>query len=120
MNFTIAVDGAFAQITVHGDVDHTALPRLRAAIAALPPSVTHLHWNLCEVAFMDGAGLHLLCDPILQDGSRRITVTGLGLQPLRLLVLFSDLRPGLDLTQLMPDTPQDALPDDPPAPDLPR
>jgi anti-anti-sigma factor len=111
MNITTAVDGSSAHITVQGDIDHTAMPRLRAAVAALPPSVTHLRWDLREVAFMDVAGLHLLCDPTPQDNPRRTTVTGLGLQPLCLLVLFSDLYPGFDLTWLMPDTPQDALPD---------
>ncbi|MER6835520.1 hypothetical protein ABT320_16325 [Streptomyces cellulosae] len=42
---------------------------------------------------------------------RRITVTNLAPQPLRLLMLATEVRPDLELTRLFPDTPTALLDD---------
>ncbi|MEU9925182.1 hypothetical protein AB0H51_28505 [Streptomyces griseoluteus] len=111
MNITTAIDGTSARITARGDIDFGTLPPLRAAADALPARVTDLLWDLHHTAFMDVAGLHLLFDRTPVDGpDRRTTVTGLRQQPLRLLLLATDLHPAtFDLSRLLPDTAQTAF-----------
>ncbi len=105
MHFTTRIDGAAAHITVHGEIDYDTLPTLRAAAAGLPPNVTELVWDLHDARFMDVAGLHLLCDQPSQEGpARKTTVTNLAPQPLRLLVLATEVNPALELARLLPDT----------------
>ncbi|MEU4039095.1 STAS domain-containing protein [Streptomyces collinus] len=94
MNTSTTVNGATASITVRGDIDFDTLPPLRAAADALPAHVTHLLWDLHHTLFMDVAGLHLLFAPALPGRpDRRITVTGLRPQPLRLLRLAAETNP---------------------------
>lgn len=113
MHFTKRIDGTAAHITVHGEIDYTTLPALRAAAAGLPPHVTELVWDLLDARFMDVAGLHLLFEhPSPQGPPRKTTVTNLAPQPLRLLLLAAEVNPALEFAQLLPDTPQSALLDD--------
>ncbi|AQS71110.1 STAS domain-containing protein [Streptomyces pactum] len=113
MHFTMRIDGTAARVTVHGDIDYTTLPTLRAAAAGLPPQVTELVWDLHDARFMDVAGLHLLFEQPSQGGSpRKTTVTNLAPQPLRLLVLATEVNPALELADLLPDTPPAASLDD--------
>ncbi|MGC2999115.1 STAS domain-containing protein [Streptomyces sp. G35A] len=110
MHFTLRIDGAVAHITVHGEIDYTTLPTLRAAAAGLPPHVTELVWDLHDARFMDVAGLHLLFEQPSHEGpARKTTVTNLAPQALRLLVLATEVHPGLELTHLLPDTPPATL-----------
>ncbi|GGQ74010.1 STAS domain-containing protein [Streptomyces althioticus] len=112
MHFTTEIDGSSARITVHGEIDYDTLPLLRAAEAGLPASVTDLVWDLEHARFMDVAGLHLLFEQQSPEGPvRRTTVTNLAPQPLRLLMLATQVRPGLELTRLFPDTPTALLDD---------
>ncbi|CAL9650796.1 STAS domain-containing protein [Streptomyces sp. enrichment culture] len=112
MPFTTRIDGSTACIAVHGEIDYDTLPLLRAAAAALPPGVTELVWDLEHARFMDVAGLHLLFEERSPEGPvRRITVTNLAPQPLRLLMLATEVRPDLELTRLFPDTPTALLDD---------
>lgn len=112
MHFTTRIDGSTARITVHGDIDYDTLPILRAAAAALPPSVTELVWDLEHARFMDVAGLHLLFEQQAPEyPPRRTTVTNLAPQPLRLLLLAAEVKPDLELTRLFPDTPTALLDD---------
>ncbi|WP_329446375.1 STAS domain-containing protein [Streptomyces canus] len=113
MHFTTRIDGAAAHITVHGEIDYTTLPTLSAAAAGLPPDVTELVWDLHDARFMDVAGLHLLFDQPSQEGpARKTTVTNLAPQPLRLLVLATEVNPALELARLLPDTLPATLLDD--------
>jgi anti-anti-sigma factor len=113
MHFTLRIDGTAAHITVHGEIDYTTLPTLRAAAAGLPPNVTELVWDLHRARFMDVAGLHLLFEePAPQGPSRKTTVTNLAPQPLRLLLLAAEVNPALELAHLLPDTPPATLLDD--------
>jgi anti-anti-sigma factor len=113
MHFTVRIDGAAAHVAVHGEIDYSTLPTLRAAAAGLPPSVTELVWDLQDARFMDVAGLHLLFEqPSEEDPPRKTTVTNLAPQPLRLLVLASEVHPALELADLLPDTPPANLLDD--------
>ncbi|MFE0452461.1 STAS domain-containing protein [Streptomyces sp. NPDC058914] len=107
MNITTVIDGTSARITLRGDIDYDTLPPLRAAADALPAHVTDLLWDLNHTPFMDVAGLHLLFAPAPLSGpDRRTTVTGLGQQPQRLLLLAADVHPDtFDLARLHPDTP---------------
>ncbi|MEU1084689.1 STAS domain-containing protein [Streptomyces sp. NPDC005908] len=106
MHFTTHIDGSAARITVHGDIDYDTLPTLRAVAAGLPAGVTELVWDLEHARFMDVAGLHLLFEESSPTGPpRKTTVTNLAPQPLRLLVLAAEIKPGLDFTRLLPDTP---------------
>jgi ABC-type transporter Mla MlaB component len=90
---------------VHGEIDYTTLPTLRAAAAELPPGVTELVWDLHDARFMDVAGLHLLFEqPSPQGPPRKTTVTNLAPQPLRLLLLAAEVNPTLELAHLLPDT----------------
>ena len=83
------------------------LPPLRAAADALPPQVTDLEWDLTGTPFMDVAGLHLLFTPPTTGPQRRTTVTGLGAQPLWLLLTAADADAAVfDLARLLPDIPQ--------------
>ncbi|CAL9336477.1 hypothetical protein SUDANB6_00178 [Streptomyces sp. enrichment culture] len=110
MHFTLRIDGTAARITVHGEIDYTTLPTLRAAAAGLPPNVTELVWDLHDARFMDVAGLHLLFEEPSQEGPpRKTTVTNLAPQPLRLLILAAEVNPTLELARLFPDTPQAAF-----------
>ena len=112
MHFTTRIDGSTAWITVHGEIDYDTLPLLRAAAAALPPGVTELVWDLEHARFMDVAGLHLLFEQPSPDGPpRRTTVTNLAPQPLRLLILATEVKPDLEFTRLLPDTPASLLDD---------
>ncbi|GHB74797.1 hypothetical protein GCM10010377_76550 [Streptomyces viridiviolaceus] len=107
MNITTTIDGTSARITLYGDIDFDTLPPVRAAAEALPAQVSDLLWDLNHTAFMDVAGLHLLFTPTLPGGcpKRRMTVTGLRHQPLRLLLLAADVHPAtFDLARLLPDT----------------
>jgi anti-anti-sigma factor len=113
MRFTLRIDDTVARITVYGDIDYYTLPTLRSAAAGLSPHATELLWDLRDARFMDVAGLHLLFEPRSQEGTtRKTTVTNLGPQPLRLLVLAAGVNPALELADLLPDTPQDTLLDD--------
>ncbi|MFG3029185.1 STAS domain-containing protein [Streptomyces sp. NPDC048253] len=113
MHFTLRIDGTAAHITVHGEIDYTTLPTLRAAAAKLPPNVTELVWDLHDADFMDVAGLHLLFEqPSPQGPPRKTTVTNLAPQPLRLLVLAAEMNPTLELARLLPDTLPATLLDD--------
>ncbi|AYN42544.1 STAS domain-containing protein [Streptomyces dangxiongensis] len=112
MRITTRIDGTAARITVHGEIDHSTLPTLRATAAGLPPSVTELVWDLHDARFMDVAGLHLLFEQPSQEGPpRKTTVTNLAPQPLRLLVLAAEVNPALELARLLPDTPATLLDD---------
>ncbi|MEU5822620.1 STAS domain-containing protein [Streptomyces sp. NPDC047803] len=91
MDITTAVTGTSARITPCGDIDSDALAPLRAAAEALPPHVTDVQWDLHDTHFMDVSGLHLL---LPASARRRVTVTGLRSQPLRLLLLATDINPG--------------------------
>ncbi|MEU1711105.1 STAS domain-containing protein [Streptomyces sp. NPDC005706] len=94
MNTITTLNGATATITVRGDIDFDTLPPLRAAAEALPAHVTDLLWDLTHTFFMDVAGLHLLFAPTPPGRpDRRITVTGLRPQPLRLLRLAAETNP---------------------------
>lgn len=63
VNITTTIHGTTARITPYGDIDFDTLPPLRAAAEALPAHVTDLIRDLNHTAFMDTAGLHLLCAP---------------------------------------------------------
>ncbi|MFK8905639.1 STAS domain-containing protein [Streptomyces sp. YS-3] len=113
MHFTLRIDGTTAHVTVHGDIDYATLPTLRAAAAGLPPQVTELVWDLHDARFMDVAGLHLLFEHHSPQGPRRkTTVTNLAPQPLRLLLLATEMNPALELAPLLPDTPSSTQLDD--------
>ncbi|MEV3973487.1 hypothetical protein AB0K68_36040 [Streptomyces sp. NPDC050698] len=102
MNITTTIDGTHACIAARGEIDFDTLAPLRAAVAALPPQVTDLQWDLTGAPFMDVAGLYLLFDTSRPD--RRTTVTGLGAQPLWLLFTAADAEPTVfDLSRLLPD-----------------
>jgi ABC-type transporter Mla MlaB component len=104
MHFTLRIDGTAARITVHGEIDYSTLPTLRAAAAELPPNVTELVWDLHDAHFMDVAGLHLLFgQPSPEGPPRKTTVTNLASQPLRLLVLATEANPTTELAHLLPD-----------------
>jgi ABC-type transporter Mla MlaB component len=104
MNITTTIDGTRARIAARGEIDFDTLPPLRAAVAALPPQVTDLQWDLTGTPFMDIAGLHLLFDPAASGPDCRTTVTGLGSQPLWLLLTAADAAPAVfDLSRLLPD-----------------
>ncbi|MEV5357106.1 hypothetical protein [Streptomyces sp. NPDC052693] len=104
MNITTTLDGTCARIGVLGEIDFHTLPRLRAAACALPPRVTDLEWDLAGTPFMDIAGLHLLFSPDTPSPAHRTTVTGLGRQPLWLLLTASEANPAaFDLSRLLPD-----------------
>jgi ABC-type transporter Mla MlaB component len=105
MNITMTVDGTFARICVCGEIDFDSLPRLRSAAAALPVQVSDLQWDLTGTSFMDIAGLHLLFNTTTSSPDCRTTVTGLGRQPLWLLLMAADANPAVfDLCHLLPDT----------------
>ncbi|MFI9155458.1 STAS domain-containing protein [Streptomyces sp. NPDC053367] len=108
---TTTIVGTSARITLYGDLDFDTLAPLRAAADTLPAEVTDLQWDLRHTSFMDVAGLHLFA-PALPDAShRRTTVTGLGRQPLRLLLLAADTHPAtFELGRLFPDAPPDSRP----------
>ncbi|MFD9099399.1 STAS domain-containing protein [Streptomyces collinus] len=94
MNAITTLNGTTATITVRGDIDLDTLPPLRAAADALPARVTGLRWDLNCTCFMDVAGLHLLFAPTPPGRpDRRISVTGLRPQPLRLLRLAEETNP---------------------------
>ncbi|MFH9013043.1 STAS domain-containing protein [Streptomyces sp. NPDC017943] len=106
MNVTTAVNGTSARIHARGEIDFHTLTPLRAAVAALPPQVTELQWDLTDTAFMDVAGLHLLFNPAIGDPALRVTVTGLGRQPMWLLRLAAETNPVVfDLSRLLPGSP---------------
>ncbi|MFE2058019.1 STAS domain-containing protein [Streptomyces sp. NPDC059446] len=106
MHITTALDGTTARITPHGAIDHDTAPALRAALAALPMSVTRVVWDLHGVPFMDSAALHLLTDPQPADGpSRQVAVTGLEPQAAVLLRTAAGLFPTLHIADLLPDEP---------------
>ncbi|MFE6410939.1 lipid asymmetry maintenance protein MlaB [Streptomyces sp. NPDC057837] len=106
MNITTTIDGTAARIRSCGEIDFDTLPPLRAAADALPPQVTDLEWDLTGTLFMDVAGLHLLFTPPTTGPQRRTTVTGLGAQPLWLLLTAADADPAVfDLAPLLPDIP---------------
>ncbi|MEV6263964.1 STAS domain-containing protein [Streptomyces sp. NPDC051784] len=103
MNVTTMIDATTARIIPHGEIDHTALPKLRAVIEALPHDVTELVWDLHDTPFLDSAGLHLLTDPPpTGTPQRRTQVTALQTQPLQFLRTAETLFPHLDLTALLP------------------
>jgi hypothetical protein len=106
MDITTVIDGAYARITPRGDIDFSTLPLLRTAADALPAHVSDLLWDVHHTPFMDVAGLHLFFTPAPPGApARRTSVTGLRRQPLRLLLLASDLHPAIfDLSRLLPDT----------------
>ncbi|MGW4275182.1 STAS domain-containing protein [Streptomyces seoulensis] len=109
MDITTTIDGTSARIIPRGDIDYDTLPPIRAAVDALPTHVTDLLWDLNHTPFMDLAGLHLLFTPTRTPGWST-TVTGLHPQPLRLLLLATDIQPhAFDLTRLIPDTPPTTL-----------
>ncbi|MEV6553033.1 STAS domain-containing protein [Streptomyces sp. NPDC051597] len=113
MHFSLRIDGTTAHVTVHGEIDYASLPTLRAAAAGLPPQVTELVWDLHDARFMDVAGLHLLFEqPSPQGPPRKTTVTNLAPQPLRLLLLATEVNPALELAHLLPDAPPANLLDD--------
>ncbi|MEV5020074.1 STAS domain-containing protein [Streptomyces sp. NPDC053780] len=117
MNITTTIDGTRARISLDGEIDFVALPRVRAATAALPAHVTELLWDLDGATFMDVAGLHLLFDPAPPGSTpRRTTVTGLGPQPMRLLTLAAELNPNVDLTRVIRTPPPATPPCTPPLP----
>ncbi|MEU2338385.1 hypothetical protein ABZ770_23670 [Streptomyces sp. NPDC006654] len=107
MNITTTIDDTSARLSLCGEIDFETLPPLRAAVDALPPQVTDVQWDLTDAPFMDVAGLHLFFTPATSSGpTRRATVTGLGTQPLSLLLMAADLNPTLfDLSRLLPDVP---------------
>ncbi|MFJ6530562.1 hypothetical protein ACIQMZ_35570 [Streptomyces longwoodensis] len=73
-------------------------------VDTLSVQVTDVQWDFHDTPFMDVAGLHLLFAP--SGSQRKTTVTGLHLQPLRLLLLAADLDPAVfDVSRLLPDTP---------------
>ncbi|MFI5963564.1 hypothetical protein ACIA8J_15450 [Streptomyces asoensis] len=111
--FTLRIDGAAAHIVVHGEIDFDALPVLRAAAADLPPDVTELVWDLHDAGFMDVAGLHLLFEQPPRPGpARKTTVINLAPQPLRLLLLATEVDPDLELACLLSDVLPATLADD--------
>ncbi|MGV9273922.1 STAS domain-containing protein [Streptomyces griseosporeus] len=105
MNITTTIDSTFARISLCGEIDFDTLLPVRAAVAALPPQVTDLQWDLTLTSFMDIAGLHLLFTPTASEvQQRRVTATGLREQPLSLLLLAAELHPTVfDLCRLLPD-----------------
>ncbi|MEU3891875.1 STAS domain-containing protein [Streptomyces sp. NPDC029041] len=105
MNITTVLDGTTARIEVQGEIDFDTLPLLRTAATSLPFQVRELQWDLTGAPFMDIAGLHLLFHPTANTADCRTTVTGLGRQPLWLLLTAADVNPGVfDLCRLLPDT----------------
>ncbi|WP_053849873.1 STAS domain-containing protein [Streptomyces sp. NRRL B-24085] len=105
MNVTTVIDGTRARIIPHGEIDADTLPPLRAALAGLPPGFSDVQFDLRETAFMDVAALRFLFDHCADASPRRRTVTGLSPQPMRLLLLASDLYPATyGLARLLPDT----------------
>ncbi|MFD5536769.1 lipid asymmetry maintenance protein MlaB [Streptomyces sp. NPDC127079] len=110
MNIATTIDGTSARLSICGEIDFDTLPSLRAVVDTLPPQVTDLYWDLTRTPFMDVAGLHLLFTPTTSSGpERRATVTGLGKQPLSLLLMAADVNPTLfDLSRLLPDVPPTA------------
>ncbi|TXS05020.1 anti-sigma factor antagonist [Streptomyces sp. col6] len=104
MDVTTMIDATTARIIPHGDIDHTAMPKLRAVIDALPRDVTELVWDLNDTPFLDSAGLHLLTDPSpAGTPQRRTRVTGLGPQPQELFRTAEELFPYLELSSLLPN-----------------
>ncbi|MFJ4126506.1 STAS domain-containing protein [[Kitasatospora] papulosa] len=103
MHVTTMIDATTAMIIPDGDLDHTALPKLHAVLAALPQDVTEVVWDLQNTPFMDTAGLHLLVDPQPAAGPRRTTVTGIRPQPLALLHTAAEVFPTLGFTELLAD-----------------
>ncbi|MCM2579758.1 STAS domain-containing protein [Streptomyces meridianus] len=89
------VRGNAAFLSVHEDIDLITRPRIEAAVGALPGSVTEVTLSLAGASFMDVAGLRLLHG--LRDraagGDCGFAVTGLGLQPTRLLRLAAEIAP---------------------------
>ncbi|MHC3471035.1 STAS domain-containing protein [Streptomyces sp. 7R007] len=105
MNITTVTDGTHARIIPHGEIDADTLPPLRAAVAALPPDISDVVFDLHATAFMDAAGLRLLFEHSADAPPHRRTVTGLRRQPLRLLLMAADLNPvAYDLARILPDT----------------
>ncbi|MEU9522789.1 STAS domain-containing protein [Streptomyces sp. NPDC048224] len=114
MDITTTIDGTSARISPLGAIDYDTLPSLRAAVAALPARVSDLLWDLAGTTFMDVAGLHLLFDPTPPGRQlRRTTVTGLGMQPTRLLTIAASLDPALNSSSLI--IPVAPVPPDAPA-----
>ncbi|MEY7981489.1 hypothetical protein AB8O53_34935 [Streptomyces pilosus] len=106
MDITTTIDGTRARIHARGEIDSHTLVPLRAAAAALPPQVTALQWDLTGTPFMDVAGLHLLFNPALHDPALRVTVTGLGRQPLWLVRTAAETNPDVfNLSRLLPCAP---------------
>ncbi|MEV5106494.1 STAS domain-containing protein [Streptomyces massasporeus] len=104
MNITTTIDGTSARISPSGEIDLDTLPPLRATVDALPPQVTDLQWDLTGTTFMDITGLNFLFAPAPRDGGpdRHTTVTGLGRQPLGLLLLAAEVHPtAFDTSRLM-------------------
>ncbi|MFC8712889.1 lipid asymmetry maintenance protein MlaB [Streptomyces sp. NPDC057197] len=98
---TIILNDA-AAICPHGDIDHDALPALRAASAALPDSVRSVTWTLDQVAITDVAALRLLHEQQAgtRQRSRTLFVRGPRPQHHRLLALAASLFPAVNLEAL--------------------
>lgn len=95
--------GDEAAIRPHGDIDHDALPSLRAASDALPGDVAFLTWDFGDVPFIGVAGLHLLGEQRMLAGrqGRTLTVRGLRAQPQRLLRVAAELYPTMGWNTLL-------------------
>lgn len=89
------VSGNAAVLTVHEDIDLTTRPRIEEAAHSLPRAVNDVTLALTDATFMDVSGLRLLRG--LRDraasGHGEFAVTGLGLQPIRLLRLAAEIAP---------------------------
>ncbi|MFD4540150.1 STAS domain-containing protein [Streptomyces bauhiniae] len=98
MRITTQNDGVTAVIRPRGEIDFETLPELLTATRRLPPNLSQLIWNLQEAPFMDAAGLHLLIHQRLEClvMGRKLTVTGLQQQPVRMLNLARELFPAGD------------------------
>ncbi len=100
-----SVRGNAASISPHCDIDVHTLPQVLAAFAALPPGVTEVTLDLADAPFMDIAGLNLLVGQRSAARVRRgtLTVTGLGAQPHRLLLIADRVFPGTHFGEFLPD-----------------
>jgi anti-anti-sigma factor len=95
MYVTTAHEGSAAVIRPCGEIDVDTLPGLLVAARELPRSVTEVTWDMTGARFMDVAGLRLLVQErtACLDAGRKLLVTGLRPQPLRLLRIAQEVFP---------------------------
>jgi anti-anti-sigma regulatory factor len=104
MLISTTTEGPAAVVTPCGEITFDALPLLLAAHRTLPPAIDEVIWDLRQAPFMDITGLHLLVDQRIasRKAGRRLTITGLQDQPLRLVRLAQELFPEDHWTDFLP------------------